>query len=172
MPDVRPPSRGIVPAQRLVLIRSTSPAATPATRSTEERASARASFRHPRPSRRYSPPALPLLVPPLPLSTLSHSRVSHTSHSRASGSLPSSRGLSVLPLGPGGVSTIASVVPAFPHLPSPLGPVSVQRPSPPRAFAAIRHSALGQFSSPIHTRRGGLTPACSGLAALATDARR
>ena len=57
MPDVRPPSRGIVPVQRLVPLRNTSPAATPATRSTEERASARPSFRHSCFSGRYSPRA-------------------------------------------------------------------------------------------------------------------
>ena len=60
MPDVRPPTRGLVPAGPLVPDRNASPAATSATRSTEERAFARTSFRRPRPSATNATGKLPL----------------------------------------------------------------------------------------------------------------
>ena len=186
MPDVRPPSRGIVPAEPLVPDRNSSPTATSATRSTEERAFARTSFRRPRPSAKYATGTLPLpgrRTGSSQIPTLAH----HTPQSRQA-SQQTSLSLRVFlpvafpthasarrPFRPSGVRSL--------HAPKPprssflAGAQSVEAvpphgPHTPRAFEAVRHPAFGPFAALNHTSGGGLTPACSGLASLAPDARR
>ena len=154
MPDVRPPSRGIVPAQRLVPNRKTSPAATPAARSTEERASARPSFRHSRFSGRRSPRARSFSCLRSGSPRVALSRVSHTSHPSG---FPQptvlSRALRAS-LRPWGVSAIASVVPAFPSpgLSSRFRPRA--RSIDPEGFRSCRPSRVQAVLAPhSHTPR-------------------
>ena len=51
-------------------------------------------------------------------------------------------------------------------------PLHLSGPRKPRAPQAVRHPAFGRPSSLTLKHGGGLTPACSGLATLAADARR
>ncbi len=185
MPDVRPPSRDIVPAEPLVPDRNSSPAVTSATRSTEERAFARTCFRRPRLSDGYA-----THKPPHPGrrtgSALTYSCAPHASHpsgfpaglASVPGSTPrrisfSRAGSSSLQT-PGVRSSHASKPPRSSFLPRAHSAQAVppHGPRTPRAFEAIRHPAFRRFAALTHTTGGGLTPACSGLATLAADARR
>ena len=91
--------------------------------------------------------------------------VSSTSRSAAGRSIDFSGFLSALATTPPSRSS-------FFHLAQSVGPIPVHRPRTPRAFEAVRHPGFGRLSSLTHKPGGGLTPACSGLAALAADARR
>ena len=68
--------------------------------------------------------------------------------------------------------TVAPSASSTSHLARSVAPVPTHSPQTPRASQAVGHPAFGQFSSLTLTHGGGLTPACSGLAALAADARR
>ncbi len=107
---------------------------------------------------------------PLPSqSFFSSSSVSVRRHRTPSFGFPPFLGVSgfrsaLLPVAPSGSST--------PHLARSVAPVPTHGPLTPRASKAVSHPAFGQFSSLTLTHGGGLTPACSGLATLAADARR
>ena len=73
---------------------------------------------------------------------------------------------------PSALLTVAPPGSSTPHLARSVAPVPTHGPSIPRASQAVCHPAFGQFSSLTLTHGGGLTPACSGLATLAADARR
>ena len=158
----------------------------PATRTTKKRAFAPTSFRRPRLSDRSAP-----RTPPIPahrtVSSPTLSCASHASQLRAPRQ-PFSQFSVRVPVfstsGAAGTRTIGvfgffSVHAAPPpsrssslRLAQSVGPVPVHGPGTPRAFEAVGHPGFGRLSSLTQTHGGGLTPACSGLATLAADARR
>jgi hypothetical protein len=154
----------------------------PATRSTTRRAFAPTSFRRPRLSDESAPHTLPIPAHRT-VSSPTLACAPPTSQLRLCGS-PSRNSRSVSASLPhlARRRAVQSASPASSALPpsrssslrlaQSVGPVPVHGPGTPRAFEAVGHPGFGRLSSLTQTHGGGLTPACSGLATLAADARR